>query len=145
MENEELITLDNIKRNLSKDDIVIANKKEAVGLAGVMGGLDTEVEDDTKNILIESAIFDSVSIRLTSKKILRSEASNRFEKGLDYNRTYMAMERSCALLSRYADADNVVARLGSLGENVKIVLNGGRRAFREGALVLYHPVIKIRF
>ena len=70
-----------------------------------MGGLSTEVENDTKNILIEAAIFDSVSIRLTSKKILRSEASNRFEKGLDPNRTYMAMERSCALLSQYADAE----------------------------------------
>ena len=104
-ENEELVTLDNIKRNLSNDDIVIADKDHAVGLAGVMGGLDTEVEKDTKNILIESAIFDNVSIRLTSKKILRSEASNRFEKGLDPNRTYMAMERACFLLNKYANAD----------------------------------------
>ena len=104
-ENEELTTLDNIKRTLSNDDIVIANNEEAVGLAGVMGGLSTEVENDTKNILIESAIFDSISVRLTSKKILRSEASNRFEKGLDPKRTYMAIERSCALLSKYADAE----------------------------------------
>ena len=72
-----------------------------------MGGLSTEVEEKTKNILIEAAIFDNVSIRLTSKKILRSEASNRFEKGLDPNRTYMAMERSCYLLHEYADADIV--------------------------------------
>ena len=104
-ENEKLTTLDNIERVLSKEDIVIADSKEAVGLAGVMGGLSTEVENDTKNILIEAAIFDNVSIRLTSKKILRSEASNRFEKGLDPNRTYMAMERSCYLLSKYADAE----------------------------------------
>ena len=104
-DNEKLTTLDNIERVLSSDDIVIADKKNAVGLAGVMGGLSTEVEEDTKNILIEAAIFDSVSIRLTSKKILRSEASNRFEKGLDPNRTYMAMERSCYLLSKYADAE----------------------------------------
>ena len=103
-DNEKLITLDNIERVLTSDDIVIADSKEAVGLAGVMGGLSTEVENDTKNILIEAAIFDSVSIRLTSKKILRSEASNRFEKGLDPKRTYMAMERSCYLLSKYADA-----------------------------------------
>lgn len=104
LENEKLTTLDNIDRTLSTNDIVIANKNEAVGLAGVMGGLSTEVENDTQNILIESAIFDSVSVRLTSKKILRSEASNRFEKGLDPNRTYMAMERSCYLLNKYADA-----------------------------------------
>ena len=104
-ENEKLTTLDNIERVLTSDDIVIADKNEAVGLAGVMGGLSTEVEETTKNILIEAAIFDNVSIRLTSKKILRSEASNRFEKGLDPNRTYMAMERSCYLLHEYADAE----------------------------------------
>ena len=104
-DGEVLVTLDNVERELSSDDIVIANNKEAVGLAGVMGGLSTEVEEDTKNILIESAIFDSVSVRLTSKKILRSEASNRFEKGLDPNRTYMAIERACYLLNKYADAE----------------------------------------
>ena len=103
-EGEKLVTLDNVERILSKDDIVIANKNEAIGLAGVMGGLSTEVENDTKNIIIESAIFDNISIRKTSKKILRSEASNRFEKGIDPKRTYMAIERSCALLEKYADA-----------------------------------------
>ena len=103
-EDEKLTTLDGEERILSSNDIVIANKKDAVGLAGVMGGLNTEVESTTKNIIIESAIFDAACIRKTSKKILRSEASNRFEKGLDPNRTYMAIERSCALLQKYADA-----------------------------------------
>ncbi len=103
-EEEQLTTLDNEKRILSSDDIVIANKKEAVGLAGVMGGLDTEIEETTKNILIESAIFNNVKIRKTSKKILRSEASNRFEKGIDPRRTYMAIDRCCHLLEKYADA-----------------------------------------
>lgn len=101
---EELTTLDNIKRVLSSDDIVIANELEPVGLAGVMGGLSTEVDSNTKNIIIESAIFDNIRVRKTSKKILRSEASNRFEKGLDPKRTYMAIERSCHLLEKYADA-----------------------------------------
>lgn len=104
-DGEKLVTLDNIERNLSKDDIAITNGKRAIGLAGVMGGLDTEVEETTKNIIIESAIFDSVKIRTTSNKILRSEASNRFEKGLDPARTYMAMERACNLLEKYADAE----------------------------------------
>lgn len=103
-ENEKLITLDGQERILSTEDIVIANENEAVGLAGVMGGLSTEVEEDTKNILIESAIFNNVAIRKTSKKVLRSEASNRFEKGLDPKRTYMAIMRSCHLLEKYADA-----------------------------------------
>jgi len=101
---EILTTLDNIERTLDEEDIVISNGKEAIGLAGVMGGLSTEVEETTKNIVIEAAIFDSVKIRCTSKKILRSEASNRFEKGLDPNRTYMAIERACTLLEKYADA-----------------------------------------
>ena len=105
--NEKLVTLDGNERNLNENDIVIANKNEAVGLAGVMGGLSTEIENDTKDIIIESAIFDSIKIRKTSKKILRSEASNRFEKGLDPKRTYMAIERSCALLEKYADAEIV--------------------------------------
>ena len=102
-EGEKLTTWDENERTLSSTDIVIADDKHAVGLAGVMGGLETEVQPDTKNIIIESAIFDSVKVRLTSKKILRSEASNRFEKGLDPNRTYMAIERACTLLEKYAN------------------------------------------
>lgn len=99
---EKLTTLDDIERELDDNDIVIANKEKSVGLAGVMGGLDTEVEGDTKNVIIEAAIFDGVKVRKTSKKIVRSEASNRFEKGLDAKRTYMAMERACQLLEKYA-------------------------------------------
>ena len=102
-EGEKLTTLDETERTLNNTDIVIADDTHAVGLAGVMGGLETEVEPNTKNIIIESAIFDSVKVRLTSKKILRSEASNRFEKGLDPNRTYMAIERACTLLEKYAN------------------------------------------
>ena len=103
-EGEKLTTLDKQERTLGVDDIVISDGKRAIGLAGVMGGFDTEITENTKNIIIESAIFDSVKIRRTSNKILRSEASNRFEKGLDPNRTYMAMERACTLLEKYADA-----------------------------------------
>lgn len=103
-ENEKLTTLDDVERTLSSEDIIISDGKKAIGLAGVMGGADTEITENTKNIMIESAIFDNVKIRKTSKEILRSEASNRFEKGLDPNRTYMAIERSCHLLEKYADA-----------------------------------------
>ncbi len=121
--NEELITLDGIQRQLDENDIVISTEKEAVGLAGVMGGLSTEVEDETKNIIIESAIFDKVKIRKTSKKILRSEASNRFEKGLDPNRTYMAIERSCALLEKYANASIVgdIVKYDNMPKDAKII------------------------
>ena len=101
---EKLTTLDGIERSLEENDIVISDGNRAIGLAGVMGGLDTEIEDTTKNVLIEAAIFDSVKVRKTAKKIVRSEASNRFEKGLDPNRTYMAMERAVKLLEEYAGA-----------------------------------------
>lgn len=103
-EGEKLTTLDDIERSLSKDDIVISDGSRAIGLAGVMGGLDTEIEETTKNVIIEAAIFDGVKVRKTSKKIVRSEASNRFEKGLDPNRTYIAIERACTLLEKYAGA-----------------------------------------
>ena len=101
---EKLTTLDGIERTLEETDIVISDGKRAIGLAGVMGGLDTEIKETTKNVLIEAAIFDSVRVRKTSKKVVRSEASNRFEKGLDPNRTYMAMERAVKLLEEYAGA-----------------------------------------
>ena len=104
---ERLTTLDGKERTLSDEDIVISDGQRAIGLAGVMGGYDTEITENTKNVLIESAIFDGVKIRQTSKEILRSEASSRFEKGLDPNRTYMAMERACKLLEEYAEGEVV--------------------------------------
>lgn len=106
-EGEKLFTLDSKERTLSAEDIVISDGERAIGLAGVMGGLDTEITDNTKNVIIESAIFDGVKIRKTSQKILRSEASSRFEKGLDPNRTYMAAERACKLLEEYANGEVV--------------------------------------
>ena len=104
---EKLTTLDGVDRTLHDENIVISDGKRAIGLAGVMGGLDTEIIDSTKNIIIEAAIFDGVKVRKTSKELVRSEASNRFEKGLDPNRTYMAQERACNLLEKYADAEVV--------------------------------------
>lgn len=105
--DELLTTLDGKERMLSEDDIVISDGERAIGLAGVMGGLDTEITDNTKNVIIEAAIFDGVRIRKTSKEILRSEASNRFEKGIDPNRTYMAIERACKFLEEYANGEVV--------------------------------------
>ncbi len=101
---EKLTTLDGQERTLEDTDIVISDGKRSIGLAGVMGGLDTEIEETTQNVIIEAAIFDNVRIRKTSNKILRSESSNRFEKGLDAKRTYMAMERAVKLLEEYAGA-----------------------------------------
>ena len=103
--NEKIITLDKQERILSEDDIVITNGKKPVCIAGVMGGENTEIDENTKNILIESAIFNPVSIRYTSKKLsLPSEASIRYGKGLNYEYTEMASKRACNLLEKYADA-----------------------------------------
>ena len=118
-EGEKLTTLDNIQRLLTTDDIVISNGKEAIGLAGVMGGLDTEITENTKNVIIEAAIFNSVKVRKTAQKIVRSEASNRFEKGLDPNRTYMAAERACKMLEEYANGTVVGGTVEYNKENMQ--------------------------
>ena len=104
-DNELITTLDGKERTLKSSDIVISNGSDAICVAGVMGGLTTEVEDTTKNILIEAAIFDSVSIRYTASHLdLRSEASIRYGKGLSYEYTNMALDRACHLLEKYANA-----------------------------------------
>ncbi len=104
-EGEEITTLDGKMRILNSDDIVITDGTKPVCLAGVMGGENTEVTENTKNILIESAIFDGVSIRNTSNRLnLKSEASIRYGKGLSYEYTEKAIERACHLLEKYAGA-----------------------------------------
>ena len=104
-ENEEIITLDGNNRKLFTSDIVITDGNKPVCVAGVMGGENTDVDENTKNILIESAIFDSVSIRYTASRLdLRSEASIRYGKGLSFEYTDKALERACYLLEKYANA-----------------------------------------
>ena len=100
-EDEKLVTLDNNERTLKTSDIVITDGKKPICLAGVMGGLDTEVTPRTKNIFMEAAIFDNISIRNTANK---SEASIRYGKGLSYEYTNYALDRACHLLEKYADA-----------------------------------------
>ena len=107
-ENEKITTLDGKERVLDSSDIVITDGKKPVCIAGVMGGENTEVDENTKNILIEAAIFNSVSIRYTSRKLeLPSEASIRYGKGLSYEYTEMASRRACHLLEKYAEAEVV--------------------------------------
>jgi len=104
-ENEIIITLDEKERILSSNDIVITDGEKPVCIAGVMGGLNTDVDDTTKTILIESAIFDAVSIRNTASRLnLKSEASIRYGKGLNWEYTEAAINRACHLLEKYADA-----------------------------------------
>ena len=104
-EDEKLVTLDNNERTLKTSDIVITDGKKPICLAGVMGGLDTEVTSKTKNIFMEAAIFDNISIRNTANRLnLKSEASIRYGKGLSYEYTNYALDRACHLLEKYAGA-----------------------------------------
>ena len=121
---EEITTLDNKIRNLTNNDIVITDTINPVCIAGVMGGIDTEVTDNTKTILIESAIFDPVSIRNTAARLnLRSEASIRYGKGLNYEYTEMAIKRACHLLEKYADAQILsgIVKYDNIDKEPKVV------------------------
>lgn len=100
-DKEVLTTLDNVQRILDENDIVIADAEDSIGLAGVMGGLDSEITLETKTVLLEGANFSDKHIRLTSKKLsLRTEASTRFEKGLDPNLCEQAVERVAELVEQ---------------------------------------------
>lgn len=99
VDGEEFVTLDGTVRKLAADMLVIRDTERAVAVAGVMGGLNSEIQDDTATILIEAANFDQDSIRCTSKKLgLRTEASARFEKGIDPNLSLEAADRVCRLI-----------------------------------------------
>jgi len=98
---EKLTTLDDVERILDQNDVVIADENTAIGLAGIMGGLDSEITKETKTVLLEGANFSPRHVRLTSKKLaLRSEASTRFEKGIDPNLCSQAVERVCELVEK---------------------------------------------
>ena len=104
-DGETIKTLDGIDRVLTNKDIVITDGTKPVCIAGVMGGENTDVDENTTDILIESAIFDAISIRYTANNLnLRSEASIRYGKGLNYEYTDNALDRACHLLEKYASA-----------------------------------------
>lgn len=116
-ENGEVIkTLDEQDRTLTNDDLVIADGKKAVAIAGVMGGFNSEVKDDTTTVIFESATFDGASVRLTAQRVgLRTEASSRYEKGLDYNNTVPAVERACQLVEELCCGENVGGMIDVIG------------------------------
>ena len=98
-QDEVFTTLDGTERKLSKDMLLIKDAKRGVALAGIMGGLNSEIESDTNTIVIEAANFEKDNIRATSKKLgLRTEASARFEKGVDANLCLTAADRVCKLI-----------------------------------------------
>lgn len=113
-EGEKMTTLDDTERELLTSDIVITNGQTPIALAGVMGGDFSEVKEQTSNIVIEGAIFDSVSIRHTSRRLnLRSESSSRFEKGIATEFVDEAVDRACYLLQTYANGKVLKDRVSS--------------------------------
>lgn len=99
LQGESLVTLDDKERTLAEDQLVIADRDGAVGLAGIMGGQRTEVTDQTTTVLLEAATFNGATIRRTARKHgLRSEASGRFERGIDPDITTLALDRAAQLL-----------------------------------------------
>lgn len=111
-EGETLVTLDGQLRKLEPHMLVIADRGKALGLAGVMGGLESEVTDATVDIVLEAAKFAGGTVRKTSRQLgLRSEASARFEKEVDPGRVVAALDRAASLMAKHADgvvADGVV-------------------------------------
>lgn len=98
-EGETFTTLDNTERTLSEDTLLIKDAERGIAIAGVMGGLNSEIEADTTTIIVESANFNGASVRTTSQKLaLRTEASSRFEKGIDPNLCEAAADRVCRLI-----------------------------------------------
>jgi len=98
-DGEKITTLDDVERTLDASMLVIADEERAVAVAGVMGALNSEVKNDTTTVLFESANFDGASVRVTAKKLgLRTEASAKYEKGLDPHTTAEAVDRACELV-----------------------------------------------
>lgn len=115
-DGEIIKTLDEQDRTLTDNDLVIADGKRAVAIAGVMGGFNSEVKDDTTTVIFESATFDGASVRLTAQRVgLRTEASSRYEKGLDYNNTVTAVERACQLVEELGCGENIGGMIDIVG------------------------------
>lgn len=108
-DGETFTTLDGQERNLDSEMLMICDGEKAIGLAGIMGGENSKITDDVKDMVFEAACFDGTNIRLSSKRLgLRTDASGKFEKGLDPNNAEAAINRACQLIEELG-AGEVVA------------------------------------
>ncbi len=126
-EGEVFTTLDEKERTLLKNMLLICDGKKPVAIAGVMGGLNSEIETDTRNVLLESAYFNPVSIRKTSKTLgLNTDASHRFERGVDPQGTLLALDRAARLIAELGNGrilDGVIDECGNLPQSQTITLS----------------------
>ncbi|MGE3549248.1 MAG: phenylalanine--tRNA ligase subunit beta [Geobacter sp.] len=111
-EGERFTTLDGQERILTASDVVICDKERAVALAGIMGGLNSEIKDDSRDILLESAFFDPPTIRRTGKRLgLHTESSHRFERGADIGMVPLALDRAATLMAELAGGTVAAGRV----------------------------------
>ncbi len=145
-EGEKLVTLDEKERILSGTELLICDGKEATGLAGIMGGAQSEITENTKNIVFECAAFDRTNTRISSRKLgLRTESSSRFEKGVFPHSVEEAMKRACQMVNKL-DAGEVVE--GAIDiypvkeEEQKISVKTDYIAHRAGIVISVEDMIK---
>ncbi len=118
-DGETFTTLDGQERKLDSDILMINDAKKAVGIAGIMGGENSKITDDVKDMVFEAACFDGTNIRLSAKRLgLRTDASGKFEKGLDPNNALAAINRACALIEELG-AGEVVGGVVDVYDEVK--------------------------
>ena len=111
-DGEKLVTLDGEERELTAEDIVITVADKPVALAGVMGGALTEIDNNSKNVVLEAAVFDGKSVRKTSSRLnLRSESSSRFEKGINNDTVLEALDFAAAMLQELANGTVLAGRV----------------------------------
>ena len=117
---ETIVTLDDKERKLTEDMLVIADVEKPIALAGVMGGANSEITSETRQIVFESALFQAASVRSTSKALgLRSESSSRFEKGLDINMVEAALDRAAQLVQELGAGTVVEGSIDVLGASTE--------------------------
>lgn len=128
-DGEKFVTLDGTERTLDKDSLLINDTEKGIALAGIMGGLNSEIEDDTNTILIEAACFDPDGTRRTAKKAgMRTEASSRFEKGVDANLCRTAADRVCQLIEQLGAGTVVKGAVDVYPDEVKAPVTRVRTA-----------------
>ncbi len=134
-DGEVIQTLDEQERKLTSDDLVISDSERAIAIAGVMGGFNSEIKDDTTTVVFESAMFDAASVRLTAQRVgLRTESSSRYEKGLDYHNTVPAVNRACQLVEMLGCGENVAGMIDVMG-NVESPIEIGFRPEKINAFL----------
>jgi len=117
--DEKFTTLDGQERTMDEDVLMICDSEKAIGIAGIMGGENSMITDEVKTVLFEAACFDGTSVRLSSKRVgLRTEASGKFEKGLDPNNAKAAIDRACQLMEELG-AGEVVGGIVDIYNNKK--------------------------